>query len=114
MVDQHRRIGGVAVWGAGAKGVTFAGLVDPQESQVDCVVDINPRKQGRFLPGTGHPIVPPAALRELGVKTVLVLNPNYVPEIRLLLDELNLDVVVIDVMREAVGLSASETLAQRR
>jgi len=69
--------GPVALWGAGAKGVTLAGLVDPAADLIDCVADINPAKQGRFVPGTGHPIVAPAALAARGVKTVVLMNPAY-------------------------------------
>ena len=67
----------VAIWGAGAKGVTFANLLDPDCSLVDCVVDLNPQKQGRFIPGTGHPIVAPLALGERSVQTAILMNPNY-------------------------------------
>jgi 2-polyprenyl-3-methyl-5-hydroxy-6-metoxy-1,4-benzoquinol methylase len=69
--------GAVALWGAGAKGVTFANLIDPECALVDCVVDINPGKQGCFIPGTGHPIVAPHQLAERGVGTIVVMNPNY-------------------------------------
>ena len=69
--------GKLALWGAGAKGVTFANLVDPDRVALDCVVDINPNKQGRFIPGTGHPIVAPGALRARAVRNVILMNPNY-------------------------------------
>lgn len=75
------RDGAVAVWGAGAKGVTLADLCDPERRLVACVVDINPRKQGGFVPGTGHPIVAPEALRERRVRHVIVMNPNYEREV---------------------------------
>jgi hypothetical protein len=73
--------GGVAIWGAGAKGVTLVDLCDPERRLVACVVDINPRKQGCFVPGTGHPIVSPEALREKGIRHVIVMNPNYEREV---------------------------------
>lgn len=73
--------GGVAIWGAGAKGVTLVDLCDPERRLVACVVDINPRKQGRFVPGTGHPIVAPESLREKGIRHVIVMNPNYEQEV---------------------------------
>ena len=73
--------GGVAIWGAGAKGVTLVDLCDPERRLVACVVDINPRKQGRFVPGTGHPIVAPEVLREKGIRHVIVMNPNYEQEV---------------------------------
>ncbi len=69
--------GPLALWGAGAKGVTFANLVDPDRVLLDCVVDINPRKQGCFVPGTGHPIVAPCVLSARAVNNVILMNPNY-------------------------------------
>jgi hypothetical protein len=45
------------------------------------VVDVNPAKQGRFIPGTGHPIIAPTALADFGVTHVLAMNPNYHAEI---------------------------------
>ncbi len=79
------RDGKVAVWGAGAKGVTLAALADPQGSAIDCLVDVNPAKQGRFVPGTGHPIVAPAALAARGVRHVVMTNPAYRAEIAAML-----------------------------
>ena len=75
-----RRLGPVALWGAGAKGVTLANLVDPQREWIDCLVDINPAKQGCFVPGSGHPIVAPAALLSRRVAHVILMNPNYARE----------------------------------
>lgn len=69
--------GHIAIWGAGAKGVSFANLVDPTCKLVDCVVDLNPQKQGGYIPGTGHPIVPYQDLPARGVKSALLMNPNY-------------------------------------
>jgi SAM-dependent methyltransferase len=88
--------GGVAFWGAGAKGVTLANLLDPQRVLVTCVVDLNPRKQGCFLPGTGHPIVDFKELRAYGVKMALQMNPNYTEENLLLLRAAELDVTLVD------------------
>lgn len=86
--------GKVALWGAGAKGATFANLVDPACELIDCVVDLNPNKQGRYIPGTGHPIVAPADLPRRAVCNAVLMNPNYREEnLRLLADagiELNL------------------------
>jgi hypothetical protein len=67
----------IAVWGAGAKGTTFAHLVDPENKLIDCVVDLNPNKQGKFLPGTGHPIVGVEKLATRGVRNAILMNPNY-------------------------------------
>jgi SAM-dependent methyltransferase len=81
-LERIRVSGAIAIWGAGAKGVTYLNLLDPTASLVSCVVDINPRKQSRFVPGTGHPIVPPKQLNELAIGNIVVMNPNYMDEIR--------------------------------
>ena len=78
---QLAQIGRVVVWGAGAKGATLASLADPQGVFIGCLVDINPAKQGRYLPGTGHAIVAPAELAARGVRHVLPMNPLYRAEI---------------------------------
>jgi SAM-dependent methyltransferase len=80
---------GVALWGGGAKGTTFLNLVDGAE-HVGAVVDLNPRKQGTFVPGTGHPIVAPEALVGRAPGRVIVMNPLYRDEIAARLAELEL------------------------
>lgn len=85
-----------AVWGGGSKGVTFLNVLDPGDA-VQCVVDINPHKQGRFVPGTGHAVVPPEALRLSPPGTVLVMNAVYVAEIRQSLETLGLPAQVVAV-----------------
>jgi SAM-dependent methyltransferase len=96
--EQLRLRGNVAVWGAGAKGVTLANVIDPDRRLISCIVDINPNKQGNYLAGTGHPIVSPNRLREFNVKTAIVLNPNYGEEVAALTHDLGLNVSVIDLM----------------
>ncbi|MBC7542334.1 MAG: methyltransferase domain-containing protein [Candidatus Sericytochromatia bacterium] len=90
-----QRGGKVALWGAGAKGVTLANLIDPDHSRIDCLVDINPVKQGGFLPGTGHPIVAPAELADRGVAVAILLNPNYRDEIAALLATLHIQLDLV-------------------
>ena len=80
-VADAQAAGPVVIWGAGAKGATFASLIDPAQERIAAIVDINPAKQGRYLPGTGHPIVAPNALVGMAPATVFVMNPNYRHEI---------------------------------
>jgi SAM-dependent methyltransferase len=94
-VKSLRARGGVALWGAGAKGVTFANLIDPARELIECVVDLNPSKQGHYVPGTGHPIVGPRELKTYGVKSAILMNPNYREENLALLREAGLDVDLI-------------------
>jgi hypothetical protein len=79
------RAGPVALWGAAAKGVAFATAVDPAATMIDCLIDINPRKQGAFVPLTGHAILSPAQAAARGVRSVIVMNPNYRAEIATLI-----------------------------
>jgi SAM-dependent methyltransferase len=88
----------IALWGAGAKGVTFANLVDADCTQIVCVVDMNPQKQHRYIPGSGHPIIDYRELARLGVSAALVMNPNYRQEIAQLLDQAKLQIELIDAM----------------
>lgn len=88
--------GKVALWGAGAKGATFANLVDPDCVLIDCVVDLNPNKQGRYIPGTGHPIVAPSDLHRRGVMNAVLMNPNYREENLQLLAEAGIELNLID------------------
>lgn len=69
----------VALWGAGAKAVVFLNAVDGA-GRLRAVVDVNPGKWGRFLPGTGHQVLAPAAL-PTDVSAVLVTNAAYLDEI---------------------------------
>jgi SAM-dependent methyltransferase len=69
-----------AVWGAGSKGVNFLNVV-PGASAMNAVIDLNPHKQGRYAPGTGTPIVPPADLVGRRISSVIVMNPVYYQEI---------------------------------
>jgi SAM-dependent methyltransferase len=89
--------GGVALWGAGAKGATFANLVDPAGTIIACAVDLNPAKQGAFLAGTGTPIISPQSLADRRVANIVVLNPNYVDEIRHQVEQLGITARVIDL-----------------
>jgi hypothetical protein len=72
--------GRVVVWGAGSKGVMFLNSFDSR-GVVECVVDVNSRKHGKFISGTGHEIVGPDRLRDLRPGTVVIANPVYRAEI---------------------------------
>ncbi len=100
-LDHIRRRGPVAVWGAGAKGVTFCNLADPDGERIACVVDINPAKQGKYVAGTGHPIIAPEQVPARGVAAVVVLNPVYVPEIADRLATHGSDAAVLYLMHAA-------------
>jgi 2-polyprenyl-3-methyl-5-hydroxy-6-metoxy-1,4-benzoquinol methylase len=86
----------VVVWGAGAKGVMFLNLLQvPTGTGVDWVVDINPRKQGHFVPLTGQRIVGPDALLQNLPDLVIVMNPEYRSEVRSMINELGIGCEVV-------------------
>ncbi|MFW6295624.1 MAG: class I SAM-dependent methyltransferase [Halothece sp.] len=86
----------VVTWGAGSKGVTFLNLLNNQHI-IDYIVDLNPRKQGKYVPGTGQKIVSPDFLLEYSPDIVIVMNPIYQEEIFQLTQGLNLHCEVTSV-----------------
>lgn len=71
-----------AIWGAGAKGSTFLNLIDKNCEKVKFVIDINPRKQHQYIGGTGHYIIKPGELQQKSIEEVIVMNNNYIDEIK--------------------------------
>lgn len=85
----------VAVWGAGSKGVTFCNVVPGADAVA--VVDVSPRKHGRYVPGTGQAVLAPADLGTAAPDVVLVMNPRYTPEIRAQLAALDVTPELVEV-----------------
>ncbi|MEM7029141.1 MAG: class I SAM-dependent methyltransferase [Chloroflexota bacterium] len=79
----------VVIWGGGSKGVTFLNVLQTQD-QISYVVDINPRKVGKFVAGTGQLIVPPEFLVDYQPDVVLVMNAIYETEIQQQMQQLGL------------------------
>ncbi|MDH3299043.1 MAG: class I SAM-dependent methyltransferase [Acidimicrobiia bacterium] len=71
----------VAAYGAAAKGNTLLNYSGVGADQIDFVVDANPHKQGRFLPGSHVPIVDEDHLKAAKPDYVLVLPWNLLDEI---------------------------------
>ncbi len=84
----------VVFWGGGSKATAY--LVALGEDLVDCVVDINARKQGTFIAGTGQPVVAPEHLRALRPDVVVMMNPVYRQEIADSLESLDVSVRLVD------------------
>ena len=88
--------GGVALWGAGAKGVTMANVIDPQGGRIACLIDINPRKQNHYVPLSAHRVLDPAATSAAGVRAAVVMNPSYTPEIAATLERAGIEMTITD------------------
>ena len=66
--------------------LTNRGMTD----EIEYAVDINPFKWGKFMAGTGQQIVSPEFLVDYRPDLVVAMNPIYLDEIRLQLEELGL------------------------
>jgi SAM-dependent methyltransferase len=71
----------IAGYGAPAKGNTLLNYCGVGRDFIDYTCDLNPHKQGHFLPGSHIPIRPPDALREDKPDVVLILPWNLKDEI---------------------------------
>ena len=88
-LDRLRGAGKKTVlWGGGSKGVAFLTTLDIREG-IEYAVDINPRRSGTFIAGTGQQIVAPGFLAQYRPDTVLVMSPIYLPEITAELERMN-------------------------
>lgn len=83
----------VVLWGSGSKATGFLVTLDAGDA-CRAVVDINPARHGKFVAGTGHPIVAPERLRELRPDQVVVMNPVYLEEITADLARMGLEPIV--------------------
>lgn len=80
---------GLVVWGAASKGTIYSLFSNRAGYQVKYAIDINPAKQGRYLPLSGVPILSPSeGISRLSKKDkVLVMNPNYLREVHSLVGD---------------------------
>ena len=86
----------VVIWGAGAKGVMFLNLLRVAAGAgIDWVVDINPRKQGHFVPLMGQRIVRPDRLLQNPPDLVVVMNPEYEHEVRSMIHDMGIGCEVV-------------------
>ena len=72
-----------AIWGGASKGVIFSLYLQRAGVTIDCVIDINPAKQNKFMATSGLLISSPAEGMKLmqSGDTLFVMNSNYLQEI---------------------------------
>ncbi len=87
--------GSTAIWGAGAKGSTFLNLLDKEAAKIKCVIDINPKKQHRYVGGTGHYIIKPEELKDYDITNIIVMNENYIDEIKVVTEPLEINLITL-------------------
>ena len=72
----------ISAYGAAAKGVTLLNYCEINSDLIDYVVDLNPNKQGRFVPGSLIPIVDSKMLDTNPPDILLILPWNLTKEIK--------------------------------
>ncbi len=77
-------------WGAAGRGITFLNLIDP-DGEIRHIVEINPARQGKYIPGTGALVVAPESLVEYRPDVIILTNATYANEIRQQVNGLELD-----------------------
>lgn len=85
----HREGRRAVIWGSGSKCVSFITTLDIR-NEIEYVVDINPYRHGRFIPGAGQKVMPPEFLKKYKPDVIIVMNPIYGHEIRKLTKKLGL------------------------
>jgi SAM-dependent methyltransferase len=98
--DSNRR---VVLWGGGSKAVAFLTTLGLSPEDMELVVDINPRRAGTYVSGTGQRIVEPEFLRRCRPDAVVIMNPNYRGEIAAQLECMGLAPQLLSVEDHLAG-----------
>ena len=81
-IEQFRQTGTrVVVWGAGGKGVNFLNTLDTADL-IPYVLEINPRRQGKYIPGSAQKVVAPEFMAEYRPDVVIITNALYEQEMK--------------------------------
>ncbi len=72
----------IAIWGSGSKCVAFITTLDMLNEIEYIVVDINPHRHHKYLPGIGKEILPPEFLRHYKPDVIVIMNRIYFEEIK--------------------------------
>ncbi|HAT52629.1 MAG TPA: SAM-dependent methyltransferase [Betaproteobacteria bacterium] len=80
LIEAKRAGKSVAGYGAAAKGNTLMNYAGVRPDLLPYVVDLNPAKQGKFMPGSRIPILAPKELRERMPDYVVILPWNIADE----------------------------------
>jgi hypothetical protein len=82
LIEQKKRGSRVVAYGAAAKGNTLLNYAGVRGDLLPYVIDLNPAKQGKFLPGSHIPIVDESLVKSERPEFVLILPWNIKDEIK--------------------------------
>jgi len=77
------------VWGSGSKCVGFMTTLNITD-EINFIVDINPKRHGKYIAGVGKQIMSPDYLKTYRPDVVIIMNPVYLDEIKQDLSEMKL------------------------
>jgi len=103
--ERHRRRQKVVLWGGGTKAVAFLTTLGVGD-EIAYTVDLNPKRSGTFIAGTGHAIKAPAALAADPPDAIVVMSPIYLAEIKAQLDDLGVypaELLIIETQPDLVA-----------
>lgn len=92
--QMHQQGKRLVVWGSGSKCVAFLTTLNTGDL-IQHVVDINPHRHGKFIPGLGKEIMSPQFLKEYKPDQVIVMNPIYCNEIQQMLNEMGVSTQIV-------------------
>ena len=82
LIKQKNKNKKVVAYGAAAKGNTLLNYAGIKKDLISCVYDAAKAKQGRFMPGSHIPILPPNQLYKSRANYILILPWNIASEVR--------------------------------
>ncbi|MEL6312879.1 MAG: class I SAM-dependent methyltransferase [Pseudomonadota bacterium] len=86
--------GRAVIWGAGSKGTTLANVIGGKDAGLVALVDQNPRKHGKYIPGAGLPVIAPDTLPDFKPDCVVISNGLYRNEIQTQIKAMGIDAQV--------------------
>jgi SAM-dependent methyltransferase len=89
-LDKRRAV----VWGSGSKCVAFMTTLGVKD-EIEYIIDINPHRHGKFIPGVGKQIMSPEFLKNYKPDVVIVMNPVYCNEIGEDIERMGIDAELI-------------------
>jgi SAM-dependent methyltransferase len=95
LMRMHELSNRTIFWQAGSRGVTLLNVLEHSERLAPYVVDVSPRKQGRFIPGSGQQIVAPEFLHHHRPASVIIMNSIYRAEIATAISRMGLRAEVL-------------------
>jgi SAM-dependent methyltransferase len=81
LLEQKRAGKVVAGYGAAAKGNTLMNYAGVGRDLIPCVFDAAPSKQGKFLPGSHIPVLPPTAIADIRPDVLFIFPWNIAAEV---------------------------------